>query len=141
MSERNYTDVTDAEVKAEYEKTPAVNQYHTWEQVKEFPALYLLLKRQVALGLVPSGTVEMQAIATPKTLKTAFVGVLPRKPAPGQKRSIFLRGKHLDQINTALRFARNCLQCPGLNDSIKAEALRELSTSQHMLDKYTRTKP
>lgn len=139
MNEKNYTDITDADVKAEYEKTPAVNQYHTWEQVKAFPALYLLLKRQVMVERNP--LIVGQVTPIRPQLKTVFVGVLPRKPAPDQKRSIFLQGKNLEQITTALRLARNCLQCAGLNDSLKAEALRELSASQHMLEKFTRTKP
>lgn len=137
---RNYADITEEEVRAVYDRTPEVNQYNSWESVKACEPLFLALKNQLIA--------QEQHMEQPKPVRL-FIAIdnasiepnpQPIKQVRRSTGTVTLNEKQISQLATAMRLARNCLQCPGLSESIKEEALGELAVSQKTLNSFNTTR-
>lgn len=130
---RNFSTITEAEVKAVYDTTPEVNQYHSWEAVKACEPMYLALKNKLIAHQ------QEQHMEKPQSTDRIFIGIDKAKHAPAKvtrRSTITLNETQIKQITTAVRMARNYLQCGGLNEAFKAEALQELADSQKTLASF-----
>lgn len=142
----NFADITEAQVKTVYEQTPEVNHYHTWEDVKKCEPLYLALKNKL-IAHQQEHNMEKQnpsslflAIDNGSQAPQTALATAPRIPRSRaqdeknqQRRSaITLHEKQINQLRSALRLARNCLQCD-MGEDIKREALDELARSQNTI--------
>lgn len=72
---RSLDDVTEAELKAEYDKTPALNQYVPWSEVLANSIFSTILKNQVISHEEKTMETQSNVIALPvaKQLESRFV--------------------------------------------------------------------
>lgn len=149
---RNFADITEEEVKALYDETPEVNHFFTWEQVKEFEPMYVILKNKIIaheqeqdMEKQPNNRPVFLAIDNGERKPQTAISAAPevrtvrhqnQAQLPPIKRStITLKESQVNQLNTALRLARNCLQCE-MGEQVKNEALEELARSQATIGEF-----
>ena len=137
---RDFSDITDDEVKKVYENNPQCNKYMSWDEAKAFLPMYLTLKNQVPHNKPEEPRVKLisskpafRAVDVEMTIggKQAELTVVTggnKKP-----KAIFIHKHQIERITTALRLVRNCLQANGVNESLKAEAFSSLDRVQKML--------
>lgn len=134
----NFLVVTEDQVKAEYLASPSCNQHMTWEEVKEYQPMYNILKMQAEQHLFgeQAETQEVKqaenrrlcGIPTPPKLTVVRTAPAAAEPTEQKRPPVVILGKkRLQQIQTALGLARSCLQSPAVNDTLRDEALQELS--------------
>jgi hypothetical protein len=151
---RSLNDVTEEEMKKEYEKTPAMNQYVPWAEVLANSIYSTILKNQVisheekAMQKSTDSNVIFLAIDHRKE-PPVFVGIDPA-PAPDQtamfpppepkkmarRSTITLHQGQIEKIKTALTLSRNCLKYGGMSDVVRNEALESLAESQKIIQSF-----
>lgn len=151
---RKLSDVTEAEMKAEYDKTPAMNQYVPWAEVLANSTYSTILKNQVisheekTMQEIPTNNGIFLAIDNCKK-NLAFAGIdlsggrdtTVMAPAPEPKKvtrrsTITLHERQIEKIKTALVLSRNCLKYGGMSDAVRNEALDSLAESQKIINSF-----
>lgn len=151
---RSLNDVTEAEMKAEYDKTPAMNQYVPWAEVLANSIYSTILKNQVisheekAMQKQTDSNVIFLAVEHRKE-PPVFVGIDPAPapdqtklfPAPEPKKitrrsTITLHERQIEKIKMALTLSRNCLKYGGMSDVVRNEALDSLAESQKIIQSF-----
>jgi hypothetical protein len=152
---RNHDDVTDEELKAAYDNTPAVNQYVPWAEVKANPTFKTLLINQIiaheeeqTMEKLPTNNGIFLAIDNGKkqpvfigmdvaTKRDTTVVVTTTEPKLIKRRStITLHQGQIEKIKTALTLSRNCLKYGGMSDVVRNEALDSLAESQKIIQSF-----
>lgn len=153
---RNHDDVTDEELKAAYDKTPAVNQYVPWAEVQANPTFKTLLKNQII-----AHEQEEHAMQNPQQNNVVFLATEHRKeppvftglnlgagrveklitPAPEPKQikrrsTITLHERQIEKLKSALVLSRNCLKYGGMSDAVRNEALDSIAESQKIIQSF-----
>ena len=154
---RNHDDVTEAELRKAYDETPAVNQYVPWAEVQANHVFKTLLINQIiakeedqAMQKSPRNTIFLAIDNGNKP--PAFVGVdvglggVGRveeyvSPEPEAKKitrrsTITLHQGQIEKLKSALVLSRNCLQCGGISDAVRKEALDSLAESQKIINSF-----
>jgi hypothetical protein len=152
---RNQDDVTDEELKAAYDNTPAVNQYVPWAEVKANQTFKTLLINQIiaheeekTMEQLPTNNGIFLAIDNGKKLPV-FIGIDPAPapdqtklfPAPEPKKvtrrsTITLHEGQVEKIRNAVILGRNCLRSGHVNDLLRSEALSELAEAQKIIQSF-----
>jgi hypothetical protein len=153
---RSHSDITEAEIKAVYDSTPSINLYVPWAEAKANKVFVTLLKNQV---ISHEEDAQMEKQPNPNRIflainnrvePPAFIGhdlaeekdqtkitLVAQQPEKKPRRStITLHERQINQLKNALTLARNCLQCGGIGEEIKTEALQELATSQKVINSF-----
>jgi hypothetical protein len=142
---RNFASITEDEVKSVYEKTPEVNQYHTWETVKNCEPMYLALKNKIIAH-------EQEHDMESSNVKPIFVGmdnghnkpVTALAPSPEnrahrkdevRRSTVTLNENQINQLRNAIKLSRNCLMVD-MGNQIKEEALEELARAQSLMNSF-----
>lgn len=151
---RKLSDVTEEEMKSEYDKTPAMNQYVPWAEVLANSIYSTILKNQVisheekTMEQLPTSNGIFLAIDNGET-PPAFIGMdvatnrdttvmlLASEPKKITRRStITLHQGQIEKIKTALTLSRNCLKYGGMSDVVRNEALDSLAESQKIIQSF-----
>lgn len=150
---RNLSDVTDTEIKAAYDSTPAINKVVPWAEVKASSVFVMLLKNQIIAHedqpmdtkpessrlflAIDNRTKKPECIAAENATQKAHTITPEQQPEKLKRRStITLHERQINQLISALSLARNCLQCGHVNDNLKSEALQELTASQKIIKSF-----
>ena len=132
---RKLSDVTEAEMKAEYDNTPALNQYVPWSEVLASITYSTILKNQVisheekTMQEIPTNNGIFLAIDNCKK-NLAFAGI----DLSGGRDT--LHERQVEKIKTALVLSRNCLKYGGMSDAVRNEALDSLAESQKIISSF-----
>jgi hypothetical protein len=151
---RSLNDVTETEMRDEYDKTPAINQYVPWAEVLANSIFSTILKNQVisqeekAMQQTTGSNVIFLAREHRKEPRE-FIGIdlanTPDQtvmfPAPEPKKmarrsTITLHQGQIEKIKTALTLSRNCLKFGGMSDVVRNEALDSLAESQKIIQSF-----
>lgn len=150
---RDFASITDEEVKKVYEQTPEVNQYHTWEAVKNCEPMYLALKnkiiaheqesnmklpenvRPIFAGVDLATNKSITALANVDVQPAGRIERLPEEKKEMRRSTITLNEKQINQMRSAIRLGKNCLMTY-LGDDVKEEAIRELKQAQETFNSF-----
>ncbi len=151
---RSLSDVTEAEMKTEYDNTPAMHKYVPWAEVLANSIYSTILKNQVisheekTMEQLPTNHGIFLAIDNGNK-PPAFIGIDPAPapdqtkmfPAPEPKKitrrsTITLHQGQIEKIKTALTLSRNCLKYGGIGDAVRNEALASLAESQKIIQSF-----
>lgn len=139
---RKLSDVTEAEMKAEYDKTPAMNQYVPWAEVLANSTYSTILKNQVISHEEkpmekPSNIVALPVATTTPRFTRALIQTETAEAKKFTTRStITLHERQIEKIKTALVLSRNCLKYGGMSDAVRNEALDTLAESQKIIQSF-----
>lgn len=148
---RSLDDVTDEELKAEYDNTPAINQYVPWSEVLVSPTFKTLLKNQVIsheekMMEKPTPTNVVFLATEHRKEPPVFVGIdfareelrlAVSEPKKIKRRStITLHQGQIEKLKTALCLSRNCLTFGGMSDAVRNEALESIAESQKIINSF-----
>lgn len=150
---RNLDDVTDEELKAAYDQTPALSNYVPWEEVQQSKIFKPLLINQIIARKEEQAMQKTPALFLAidnKNKSPEFVGALPgAAPAPQpamqseeqpkkvtRRHTITLLAHQVEKINQALVLSRNCLRYGGMSDIVRNEALASLAESQKIIKQF-----
>lgn len=144
---RDFASITEDEVKAVYQQTPEVNQYHSWESVKNCEPMYIALKNKIIAHEQESN------MDYPKNVKPIFAGIdlcekksitaiatvsvpkVSEEKKEMRRSTITLNEKQVNQLRGAIRLGRNCLMA-SLGDEVKEEAIQELKMAQETINSF-----
>lgn len=149
---RSLNDVTEDEMKNEYDKTQAMNQYVPWEEVLANSIYSTILKNQVISH--EEKTMEKDSDKNRIFLavdngseKPVFTGsfsfpddlviteaAVEKKPV--RRSTITLHQGQIEKIKMALTLSRNCLKYGGMSDVVRNEALDSLAESQKIIQSF-----
>src|SRR5690606_25786696 len=100
---RDFSSITDEEVKAVYDSTPEVNQYHSWASVQACEPIYIALKNKLIAHQ------QEQHMEQPSNRNRVFLAIDSNKKAPAtdsnRRSTITLNKTQTKQIVTAVRMA------------------------------------
>lgn len=139
---RSLDEVTEEEVKAEYDKTPAINQYVPWAEVLQNQTFKTLLKNQVISHEEkpmekPSNIVALPVAVAPRFIRAQVQTEAASEPKKVTRRStITLHERQIEKIKNALVLSRNCLKYGGMSDAVRNEALDSLAESQKIIQSF-----
>lgn len=139
---RSLDEVTEEEVKAEYDKTPAINQYVPWAEVLQNQTFKTLLKNQVISHEEkpmekPSNIVALPVAVAPRFIRAQVQTEAASEPKKVTRHStITLHERQIEKIKNALVLSRNCLKYGGMSDAVRNEALDSLAESQKIIQSF-----
>jgi hypothetical protein len=141
---RSLDEVTEEEIKAEYDNTPAINQYVPWAEVLESHTFKTLLKNQV----ISHEEKQMEkptnviALPVPQPMAPRFVRAQLPAEKPGEvkkisrRSTITLHERQIEKLKSALVLSRNCLKYGGMSDAVRNEALDSIAESQKIIQSF-----
>ncbi len=147
---KTYAEITDEDVKKVYDSSPSVNETTTWQEVKSYLPLYLSLKNQVPhRAPVHAITVVREDLPESSRLFIGFDAARPINPqrprlvktdTPKKKNVLVLTPGKVQQLIGTLSLAVTCLQCAGISDAVKSEALAGLREQSKSLNDFIKQK-
>lgn len=152
---RNHDDVTEDELKAAYDKTPAVNQYVPWAEVLANSLFITLLKNQIiaheedqTVQKIPTNNGIFLAIDNGKNppvffgmdvatnRDTTVIVSAPEAKKITRRSSITLHQGQIEKLKMSLVLSRNCLTYSGMSDAVRNEALESIAESQKIIQSF-----
>lgn len=137
---KKFSEITDQDVYQAYLETPAINKIKSWDAVQKDSGIYRYLKMLVPHQTDPTfSSIPSSSQIFMGTMRKRGIDTVTEKN--DKQKGVFLHKKQLDKITTALRMAKNCLQCPELNFSLRTEAIEDLTMAQQLLSGKTSALP